>query len=184
MTFEHLAEMDLIELLCFIPALWHCGTRIRAEYRHRLSESIWGPALIWFPIRYQLSSAYFSDDPSFAPIWKRFWENCAVKRTWNHYFATLVSTPAYLMILIRPERVPRKAVSTPGSTLQDTPDIVLLWVHFLIILTAFYLRIFTTQDFNFQLDMSTLTDVNNLNTSFNSHLGCFYFGWTDPLSLL
>lgn len=36
---------------------------------------VWGSALIWFPIRYQLSSAYFSDDPSFAPIWKRFWEN-------------------------------------------------------------------------------------------------------------
>lgn len=34
------------------------------------------------------------------------------------YFATLVSTPAYLTTLIRPDRVPRKAVSTPGSTLH------------------------------------------------------------------
>lgn len=34
------------------------------------------------------------------------------------HLATLASTPAYLMILIRPERVPRKTVSTPGSTLD------------------------------------------------------------------
>lgn len=33
------------------------------------------------------------------------------------HFATRVSTPAYLMILIRPARVPRKAASMPGSTL-------------------------------------------------------------------
>lgn len=44
--------------------------------------------------------------------------------------------------------------------------------------------IFTTQNLNFQCDMSTLTEVNNLNTSFNSRLGCFYFGWTEPLFLL
>ena len=34
------------------------------------------------------------------------------------YLAILVSSPAYLKSLVRPERVPRNAVSTPGTTLE------------------------------------------------------------------
>ncbi|PWA30399.1 hypothetical protein CCH79_00017644 [Gambusia affinis] len=45
-----------------------------------------------------------------------------LSRCSHPYFATLVSVPAYLINLIRPERVPRKAVSTPGSTLHTMPD--------------------------------------------------------------
>lgn len=34
------------------------------------------------------------------------------------HFATRFSTPTYLVILMRPERVPRNAVSTPASILH------------------------------------------------------------------
>lgn len=144
------AEMNLIELFCFIPALWHCGSRIRAEYRHRPSELF--EVLLWFDFRFDINSVQHISVtiPVLLQYERDSERTCAVKRTWKHYFATRVSTPAYLMSLIRPERVPRKAVSTPGSTLQDTRDIVLLWVRFLIILTEFYL----SNIYNTKLELS------------------------------
>lgn len=64
-----------------------------------------------------------SESENFCRVKVQHWErhlhlHLSLDQLKNSYFATLVSTPVYLMTLNRPERVPRNAVSTPGSTLS------------------------------------------------------------------
>ena len=77
------------------------------------------------------------DEERFEERWREIWGEMErdvrtdEERRWVGqccvtHLATLVSTPAYLTTLRTPERVPRKAASTPGSTLHTHGENTLL----------------------------------------------------------